>query len=138
MAVVRVLARTIESGAAQSVLTPAACGARACGALATKRPQQQSQNPNASGIDLKSFLRLSSTLRLTNELRLGTHTLCRPGAYMPAARFGGARFASGAAQRKAKDAEKKSIEVVTLLAARCCCERAARAVRLEARHVLSG
>jgi hypothetical protein len=33
---------------------------------------------------------------------------------VPAARFGGARSASGAAQRKAKEAEKKSVEVVTL------------------------
>jgi hypothetical protein len=112
----RVLARTMASAAARRVVTPVARGARACGAPATKRQQQQSQHPNASGIDLKSFFRLSSTLRLTSELRLGTHTLCRPGAYVPAARFGGARFASGAVQRKAKEAEKKSIQVVTLLA----------------------
>ena len=108
----RVLARTMASAAARRVLTPVARGAHACGAPATKRPQQQSQHVNASGIDLKSFLR--STLRLTSQLLLGTHTLCRPGAYVPAARFGGARSASGAAQRKAKEAEKKSVEVVTL------------------------
>jgi hypothetical protein len=111
MAVLKqVLSRTMACVAARRMVTPAARGM--CGTPAAKRPQQQSQHPNMSGIDLKSFLR--STLRLTSQLLLGTHTLCRPGAYVPAARFGGARSASGAAQRKAKEAEKKSVEVVTL------------------------
>lgn len=111
-----VLARTMASATARRVTIPAARGTRVCVAPAVKRPQQQSQHSNVSG-DLNSFLRISSTLRLTGDLHIGTHTLCRPGAYVLATHFDGARFASGAAQRKAKEAEQKSTEVVICLRA---------------------